>query len=274
MGRRLQPRPRVPRGVSVLVAGVVLALQTPVVGVAPPAQPTLVSPADGAVAVGTSPELRVTVTDPDLDSMDVTFFGRAAQGPAPVDFTIVHLSDTQYYSQSYPQTFTAVTQWIHDNREAWNIRYVVESGDLVQTADQIYQWDNADASLSILETPILPEFPEGIPYGVTPGNHDVPLYRVWERMFSPHALYRRHIRDTLNEVYRFEGLTVVALDSTRPAKHASRMSRRRKARRFRTVRSERPRRFKSRRSAIRSETVIWSSRRSPKRRARSLASLR
>ncbi len=31
---------------------------------------------------------------------------------------------------------------------------------------------------------------------VTIGNHDVPLYRFWERLFAPYAGFRRHIGDT------------------------------------------------------------------------------
>lgn len=30
----------------------------------------------------------------------------------------------------------------------------------------------------------------GIPYFVVPGNHDIPLYHVWDRFFSPFALYQ------------------------------------------------------------------------------------
>ena len=42
-----------------------------------PAQPTLVSPADDATGVSTSPTLDVTVSDTDWNTTDVTFYGRA-----------------------------------------------------------------------------------------------------------------------------------------------------------------------------------------------------
>jgi len=53
---------------------------------------------------------------------------------AQSDFTIVALPDTQYYSENYPQTFTAQTQWIVNNASTLNIQAVVGLGDIVQTA--------------------------------------------------------------------------------------------------------------------------------------------
>jgi hypothetical protein len=135
-------------------------------------EPTLVSPPDGALGVTPPVTLRALVTDPDLDFLDVTFFGRPAVGPPREDFTLVHMTDTQYYAQSNPATFSAITQWVRDNRETYNIAFVAFSGDIVNVADQIFQWENADAAMSTYEVPIPPDLPDGIPYGVAPGNHD------------------------------------------------------------------------------------------------------
>jgi len=92
-----------------------------------PDQPVVVQPLDDATDISTSPTLEVTVTDPESDPMDVTFYGRAAGGSAE-DFTIVVLPDTQFYSESYPATFAAQTQWIVDNKDAMNIVYVAHEG--------------------------------------------------------------------------------------------------------------------------------------------------
>jgi 3',5'-cyclic AMP phosphodiesterase CpdA len=51
---------------------------------------------------------------------------------------------------------------------------------------------------------------------VVPGNHDVPLYRVWERLLRPHGLYQEYISDDLDRVVRLEDAVIVALDSTNP----------------------------------------------------------
>ena len=59
-----------------------------------------------------------------------------------------------------------------NNRDALNIQYVAHMGDIVNVASQINQWNNADAAMSILETP-LTGFPDGMPYCPTVGNHDI-----------------------------------------------------------------------------------------------------
>lgn len=54
------------------------------------------------------------------------------------------------------------------------------------------------------------------PTVVTPGNHDVPLYRVFERIFAPYKLYKEYIAEELNAVYKFDDAVIVALNSTAP----------------------------------------------------------
>ena len=51
---------------------------------------------------------------------------------------------------------------------------------------------------------------------VTPGNHDVPLYRVWERVFAPLRNYREFISPELDTVTKINGATVVSLNTTAP----------------------------------------------------------
>ncbi|MCA9739103.1 MAG: metallophosphoesterase [Gemmatimonadota bacterium] len=55
-----------------------------------------------------------------------------------------------------------------------------------------------------------------VPKVFTPGNHDVPLYRVFERLFTPYRNYRRWIEDRLDTVTRIDGVTVVALNTAAP----------------------------------------------------------
>lgn len=81
---------------------------------------------------------------------------------------------------------------------------VVISGDLTQRAKP-REFDDAAAYLRRFETPLV----------VTPGNHDVPLYRVWERFFAPYRLYRAHLAPLLNTVTRLPEVVIVALNSTR-----------------------------------------------------------
>jgi hypothetical protein len=138
--------------------------------VAPPV-PTLVAPGAGAANVARPPTLSASVSDPDSSSHNLRFFGRP-QTTAAADFTVVVLPDTQYYSESFPATFAAQAQWIMDNRDALNIEYVAHVGDIVNIATQVYQWNNADAAMSLLETPVA-GFPHGMPYCPSVGNHDI-----------------------------------------------------------------------------------------------------
>src|SRR5688500_13829031 len=55
-----------------------------------------------------------------------------------------------------------------------------------------------------------------LPTVVVPGNHDVPLYRVGERIFEPYRLYKEYISPELDTVMRLENAVIVALNSTAP----------------------------------------------------------
>ncbi|WP_208590135.1 lamin tail domain-containing protein [Gracilibacillus suaedae] len=82
------------------------------------------------------------------------------------DYTFVWMSDTQYYSESYPHIFDRQTEWIKEQQEEMKIEYVFHSGDLVDEADQPNQWEYADEYMRTLDD-------AEIPYGVLAGNHDV-----------------------------------------------------------------------------------------------------
>jgi uncharacterized membrane protein len=84
---------------------------------------------------------------------------------AQSDFTIVALPDTQYYSETYPSTFTAQTKWVVDNAAALNIQAVLGLGDIVNTASNTWEWQNADTSIKLLDN-------ANIPYLLAIGNHD------------------------------------------------------------------------------------------------------
>src|SRR5690606_767796 len=83
---------------------------------------------------------------------------------------------------------------------------IVISGDFTQRAKRA-QFAAAAAFLQRLPA---------VPRVVVPGNHDVPLYRVGERLFQPYRLYREYISPELDAVYRLDGAVIVALNSTAP----------------------------------------------------------
>lgn len=102
------------------------------------------------------------------------------------NFSIIVLPDTQHYTWKPPlggtgnaDVFKAQTQWIVDNKDEWNIACVLHLGDIVNHGNRYAQWDVVDEAMSLLEDPLTTGLPDGIPYGMAPGNHD--LFRgYWE----------------------------------------------------------------------------------------------
>lgn len=88
--------------------------------------------------------------------------------PAAVDdtFVIGWVSDPQWYSFKYFDCLTSQNDWIVENYEALDMRYVVHTGDFVDNPHTIAQWES-----------VSPEYEKwdqvGLPYGVLAGNHDV-----------------------------------------------------------------------------------------------------
>jgi hypothetical protein len=84
---------------------------------------------------------------------------------AESSFTVVALPDTQFYSSTYPATFTAQTNWIKTNQVGQNIVFVTHEGDIINTYTSSTEWSNAAAAMNVLDT-------TSIPYATCPGNHD------------------------------------------------------------------------------------------------------
>lgn len=78
-------------------------------------------------------------------------------------FTIVVLPDTQHYSQNYPATYVAQTEWIVEQRERRRIACVLHLGDITNNNAR-GEWDNAVAAMRRLDGEV--------PYFMTVGNHD------------------------------------------------------------------------------------------------------
>lgn len=116
--------------------------------------------------------------------------------------TLLHVSDVHFGPPYYPVAGDAV------QRLAERLRpdAIVASGDFTQRARE-EQFAAARKWLDRLPS---------VPVVVTPGNHDVPLWRVKERLFDPYRLYRRYISDELDTVTRLPGAVVVSLNSTAP----------------------------------------------------------
>jgi 3',5'-cyclic AMP phosphodiesterase CpdA len=116
--------------------------------------------------------------------------------------TLLHTSDLQIGKPYRPHAAEALVRAV----EELCPDVVVVAGDLTQRA-KVREYQTARALLARLGP---------APVVVTPGNHDVPLYRVWERLIFPYRNWRRFVSDRLDSVLHVPGAMVVALNSSAP----------------------------------------------------------
>ena len=83
--------------------------------------------------------------------------------PEAGSFTVAVLPDTQNYSQHFPDTYTAQTEWLVEQRQDRNIAAVLHLGDITNN-NTVDEWKNADRAMSLLD--------DKLPYFMVPGNHD------------------------------------------------------------------------------------------------------
>jgi 3',5'-cyclic AMP phosphodiesterase CpdA len=116
--------------------------------------------------------------------------------------TLLHISDLHFGPQYVPVVGEALLRAAHRLRPT----VIVASGDFTQRA----QPEQFLAARQYLD-----RLPPAIQV-LVPGNHDVPLYRVLERLMAPYALYREYLNDALDAVMRLPDAVIVALNSTAP----------------------------------------------------------
>jgi 3',5'-cyclic AMP phosphodiesterase CpdA len=120
---------------------------------------------------------------------------------------ILHISDLHFGPPFVPAVAEALLQTI----PALAPDAVVVSGDLTQRARR-NQFEEARKFFDRMSD---------YPMLVIPGNHDVALWRIFERLFRPHALYCEIISPDLNPVLHVGNAVLVGLDSTAPRRSIS-----------------------------------------------------
>ena len=89
------------------------------------------------------------------------------------------MSDTQHYSNRFPDIFYAMTAYLRDAEKKLNLKYVAHTGDLINNYGSERQWENAVRAMASIAN---------IPAGVCAGNHDVKhddaLYDNFSRYFG------------------------------------------------------------------------------------------
>ena len=117
--------------------------------------------------------------------------------------TLVHLSDLHFgrVDSTVADALSALLGRLNPN-------VVAVSGDFTQRARQS-QFRQARAFLDSLPRPQV----------VVPGNHDIPLYNLVARAFSPLGGYKRHITSDLQPVHTDAELAVLGMNTTQPKSH-------------------------------------------------------
>lgn len=115
---------------------------------------------------------------------------------------ILHLSDLHFGTEKI-ECITAIQRFCLAHKP----EAVVVSGDLTQRA-RYQQFYHCKQFLDSLD----------IPYLVVPGNHDIPLYHLWNRVFSPFARYHLFF-GRLEDRLETEHFSIVGINSIRRRYH-------------------------------------------------------
>jgi 3',5'-cyclic AMP phosphodiesterase CpdA len=111
---------------------------------------------------------------------------------------ILHISDVHFGPPHLPQVAAGLLRLVEERQPD----FVALSGDLTQRAKP-HQFREARAWVDRIAVPSV----------TVPGNHDVPLYRFWERFVQPYGAYRRNFAGELEPIYRDDELLAVGLNT-------------------------------------------------------------
>ncbi len=123
---------------------------------------------------------------------------------SPPDFVILQISDTHFGTEQ-PAVVAAVVQLCAAERPA----IVILSGDITQRAR------NSQFAAAARFFDALP----AIHKLALPGNHDIPLFNLWQRAVNPYAGYRRAFGAELEPEIALPEALVIGVNTTRPGRH-------------------------------------------------------
>lgn len=118
---------------------------------------------------------------------------------------LLHVSDTHFGTER-PAVVDALVRWIAEQ----SADLVILSGDITQRARRA-QFDAARRFVQRLSTPVL----------AIPGNHDLPLFNLWQRLFKPYRGYRRVFGDELEPQWESSDWLVIGVNTTRRQRHTN-----------------------------------------------------
>ena len=118
---------------------------------------------------------------------------------------LLQISDPHFGTEQ-PEVLRALERFA----EALAPQVVVMSGDITQRATRV-QFAAARAFVDRLAAPAKL---------VVPGNHDIPLFQLAARCFSPYGRYREAFGDDLEPAFESEDWLVVTVNTTRWYRHS------------------------------------------------------
>lgn len=112
---------------------------------------------------------------------------------------IAHLSDL-HFGRELP----SIIDGLLSSLDELNPELIIISGDLTQRAKH-REFKDAQAFLNQLKQP----------YMIIPGNHDLSMYRLWERFMYPWRKWRKYISSDLEPVVQKNGFTAAGVNTAR-----------------------------------------------------------
>lgn len=117
---------------------------------------------------------------------------------------LIQISDTHFGTEQ-PRVMEALTRFVHEEAP----QLIVVSGDITQRARR-KQFTAARRFIDGLKVPAVLAIP---------GNHDIPLFNLAARFFSPYANYQRAFGVDLEPAFTTPQMLVLAVNTTRPYRH-------------------------------------------------------
>lgn len=117
---------------------------------------------------------------------------------------IIHFSDL-HFGRIQDQVLNDLEQYLQDNQDL--ITLVIITGDLTQRAKK-EQFIAAKDFLSRIKIPVF----------VVPGNHDVPLYNLFLRLFTPYSRFKKYMGSLISNYYEDDNIAIFGLWTVNPLK--------------------------------------------------------
>ncbi len=115
---------------------------------------------------------------------------------------IIHLSDL-HFGRIQNQVLLDLEAYVESVKDQLNL--VVITGDLTQRAKK-EQFIAAKEFIEKIKCPVF----------VVPGNHDVPLYNLFLRFFSPYSRFKKYMGNLISNFYEDENFSIFGLWTVNP----------------------------------------------------------